>query len=87
MNIVYDNNSGIGGYYKASRTATIIVNEHNFNANRLTLNVSGQKNGAAISVPSESGFQTNGDQHTATVSFAPDGDYTISASYITKTFV
>lgn len=81
LNIVYDNNSGIGGYYKASRTATIIVNEHNFNANRLTLNVSGQKNGAAISVPSESGFQTNGDQHTATVSFAADGDYTISASY------
>lgn len=69
VSVAYDNNSAQNGnYYKAERTATITVTEHNFNGNGMTVTV----NGTARSV---NWYQAGGDVHKGTVTFATDGDY------------
>ena len=73
--IVWDNNDVRNGkYYKAARTATITVTEHNWD----------EANSVITSNGSISGWSTNGDVHTATVSFTADGDYNLSVSVVDK---
>jgi hypothetical protein len=75
--VTFDNNNAKNGnYYKANRTATITIVEHNFDASRAQVVVSAS--GDANTTPKVSGFTTNGDTHTATVSFTQDGVYTIA---------
>lgn len=71
MQVSWDNNSAENGkYYKASRTATITVTEHNFDASRMRFEGNG----------SLSGWSNNGDVHTAYVTFDKDGEYSFSIS-------
>lgn len=77
--VSYDNNSAQNGnYYKAARTATITITEHNFNASDVKVSTTAN-NGA--SAPTVSGWSTSGDRHTATVRFASDADYTFDIDY------
>lgn len=81
MTISYDNNkANAGNYYGEERTATITVTEHNFDPNGIKVNITATKDGVSVGTPSVSGFSTSGDTHTATVHFAQDADYTISAT-------
>lgn len=67
INVSYDNNnSRNGNYYKAPRTATVVVTEHNFDPNLVQIDTNGSK----------SGWSTSGDNHTMTVYFGSDNDYT-----------
>ena len=76
ISVSYNNNSAQNGkYFNANRTATIVVKEHNFDVNRVEFIQTATKNGAAIAVPSAS-WSSNGDVHTATISYNADGDYT-----------
>lgn len=78
INITYDNNDGNNGYFKDGRTATITINEHNFSADRIVMNV--QKNGAAEGVAVGS-WSSSGDVHSATITFDDEAQYTVQVSY------
>jgi hypothetical protein len=69
VDVTWDNNDARNGnYYKNVRTATITVRERNFDASRF--NVSGG---------SLSGWSSNGDIHTARVTFG-DGEHKLTVS-------
>ena len=71
VEVTFDNNDVRNGkYYKAGRTATITVTEHNFDPSLITIETNG----------SVGGWSTSGDVHTATVSFTTDGVYNLSVS-------
>lgn len=67
-------------YFNATRTATVTVTEHNFNAKAFENQLKATLNGKGIAVPSVSAFrQVNGtDRWTATVTFVADGDYVLN---------
>lgn len=69
ITVTFDNNDAHNGnYYNAGRTATITVEEHNFDPSLITI-----ETGGAIG-----GWSSNGDTHTITVSFGGDGTYTLT---------
>lgn len=67
-------------YFNATRTATITVTEHNFNAKAFENQLKATLNGKGITVPGISTFRReNGtDRWTATITFAADGDYVLN---------
>lgn len=62
-------NASNGKYYNASRTATLVVKEHNFNAKLI------QVTGGTVG-----GWSNSGDTHTATVSFSGNGTYKLGVT-------
>lgn len=85
VNVEYDNNSAQNGnYYKAQRTATITVTEHNFETSRVAVKLTATDNGAQAAVPTVSNWSTNGDMHTATITYAADSLYTFDFAYTDK---
>ena len=96
--VTYDNNDAQNGnYYKAYRTATVVITEHNFNADRVTITHTATDDGAETTKPTISGWKTDGDKHTATISYGKDAKYTFdiavndkagnaSADYTEETF-
>lgn len=76
INVTFDNkNPKNGKYYNASRTATITVNEHNFNGSEVQTAIT--SNTAAPHVNGWSG----GDVHSATIPFTADGEYAFTVNY------
>lgn len=72
LKITWDNNDVRNEkYYKANRTATIEVEERNFDESKCEFITTGPS-------PSISGWSHNGDRHIATVTFSADGDYTFT---------
>ena len=96
--VTYDNNDvQNGNYYKAYRTATVVITEHNFNAERVTITHTATDDAAETTKPTISGWTSNGDKHTATISYSKDAKYTFdiavndkagnaSADYTEETF-
>ncbi len=77
INVTFDNNNAANGkYYKESRTATITVNEHNFNGSEVQTAIS--SNTAA---PGVNGWSGGSDVHSATVPFTADGNYSFTVNY------
>lgn len=64
-----------GNYYGEARTATITVNEHNFSAADMDVQI--KRNGQVVSV---GGFSSSGDTHRASVSLNQEGTYEIVVS-------
>ncbi|CUN54632.1 Protein of uncharacterised function (DUF3607) [[Ruminococcus] torques] len=78
----YDNNSAATpGYFNANRTATVTVNEHNFNAAEVNAQITAALQGSGVAAPGLGGWSTNGDVHTASVTFSADADYTFDVDY------
>lgn len=78
ITVSYNNNSSQNGsYYKAERTATVTIMEHNFNASGVELRTTASAGGA----PRLSGWSGSGDRHTAVITFGNDADYTFGLSY------
>lgn len=76
VSVSYSNNDARNDkYFADARTATVTVQEHNFDVNRVTFTQTASLNGTAITVPAAS-WSVNGDTHTATIIFNEDGDYT-----------
>ena len=69
-----NNNSQNGNFYQNTRTATIQVQEHNFDAGRILIH------GSADEVLNPGGWSDDGDSHTAQISFGTDGEYAISVA-------
>ncbi|MDE5967353.1 MAG: hypothetical protein K2G89_11045 [Lachnospiraceae bacterium] len=79
IKVSFDNNHAVNEkYYAGQRTATITVEEHNFDSQQVNIEIGASLDGAAIAAPSVSSFTSEGDVHTAHVTFAGDGSYTMS---------
>lgn len=79
IKVSFDNNHAVNQkYYAGQRTATITVEEHNFDSQQVNIEIGASLDGAAIAAPSVSRFTSEGDVHTAHVTFAGDGNYTMS---------
>lgn len=77
VTVSYDNNSVENdNYYNQDRTATITVNEHNFNAGDVVCNVT-----STGATPTLSSWSTSGDTHTATIAYSEDAKYSFSFDY------
>ena len=77
VTVSYDNNSvENNNYYNQDRTATITVNEHNFNAGDVVCNVT-----STGATPTLSSWSTSGDTHTATIAYSEDAKYSFSFDY------
>lgn len=82
IQVSYDNNNAATpGYYNADRTATITVNEHNFNAAEVNAQITAALQGSGVTVPAVGGWSNVGDVHTASVTFSADADYTFDIDY------
>lgn len=77
ISVSYDNNAGNANYYSEARTATIEINDKNFNPATTQVDVTASLEGNGISVPQPSAFTQNGDVWTASVNFSADGDYSL----------
>ena len=70
-----------GKYYNAARTATITVEEHNFDPNLFKIEAPVSAGNGDEAAPAQiGGWSSNGDTHTATVTFPGQGVYTLSVS-------
>lgn len=70
-----------GKYYNAARTATITVEEHNFDPNLFKIEAPVSAGNGDEATPAQiGGWSSNGDAHTATVTFPGQGVYTLSVS-------
>ena len=67
-------NVGGTSYYDGNITATININEANFNARNIT--VSATKDG--VNYPVSTSWSGSGDSHTGIVTLSEDGDYNVS---------
>ena len=90
IDVSYDNNSAKNSkYFKADRTATITINEHNFDASRVVTkvtnkNATGTVGDYAAYLKNAKNWKTNGNTHTATIRFTTEADYTFNISYSDK---
>lgn len=84
VKVTYDNNKALNkNYYAAERTATITVTEHNFKyidengkeSVRVNVNGKATDNGKKVTFPAIKGWTSNGDVHTATISYKADAKY------------
>lgn len=84
ISVSYDNNESQNDkFFKASRTATITIVEHNFDVNRVVITQTSALSGDAISNPSVS-WVNSGNTHTATINYNNDGDYTFDITMTDK---
>ena len=81
IQVSYDNNNAQNvNYFKEARTATITINEHNFNPSEVTVTTTAQLDGTGASAPVVSGWSGSGDTHVATVSYDGDADYSFTVT-------
>lgn len=84
ISVSYDNNEAKNDkFFKANRTATITIVEHNFDVNRVVITQTSALSGSAISNPSVS-WVNSGDTHTGTINYNADGDYTFDITMTDK---
>lgn len=82
LQVTFDNNAVLNtSYYKESRQAKVVIQEHNFNPEDVNITMTGSYNGKGIPLPGVSSWNTEGDTHTATISFGNDGDYSLMLDY------
>lgn len=89
ISVSYNNNNADqrsgNTYFDADRTAMIVIEERNFNAENVVVNVTkdGKTYPVSLSWRNENGTEHNGDdtRHITTITYDSDGDYTFSVSY------
>lgn len=85
ISVSYDNNEALNdNYYKADRTATITIQEHNFEASRVSPILTATDDGTTVSNPTVSGWSSSGDTHTAYINYSSDALYTFDIEYADK---
>ena len=81
LSVSWDKELVNGKYVASARTATITVQEHNFDPAGLTAAIKASLESQGISAPSVGGWSSNGDTHTASLTFADDGDYSFTLDF------
>lgn len=85
VTVAYDNNSAINtNYYKQARTATITINEHNFDASRVRIVANAVDDGNTLTYPSLSRWTNQGNIHTAKIAYTRDAHYTFDIEFQDK---
>ena len=90
VTVTYDNNNVLNGnYYKADRTATITIAEHNFDAADVKIigEATDKTSGTEVKTtfPTASEWKNNGNNtYTATIHYADDSKYTFDIEFIDK---
>lgn len=80
ISVAFDNNNAQNEkYFNANRTATITIQEHNFDAGRVVVAQTAGINGNAMDVPAVN-WSHSGDIHTGVIRYETDGDYTLQVS-------
>ena len=80
--VTYDNNNAVNGvYYDAQRVATVVIEEHNFDASRVTPVITAIEGNNNVAQPTISNWTTVDDLHTATITFADNAHYTLDFEY------
>ncbi len=80
ISVAYDNNDAINGnYYNQARTATVTIEEHNFETSRIVAEITTE--GGTANVPQLSDWSSAGDTHTATISYTGDTLYGFALQY------
>lgn len=80
ISVSYNNNTAANAkYFDANRTATIVINEHNFDVSRVRFTQTSGINGTTFNSPAAS-WSHSGDIHTATIVYDRDGDYTFDVA-------
>lgn len=89
IKVTYDtdgNNEALNGnYYKADRVATVVITEHNLDPNgvdkeRIDVTVTATDDGKEITAPVETKWITDGNTHTARITYSADALYTFDIS-------
>lgn len=75
------NNSSDNNYFNTDRTATITIDEHNFNAENVNISITATEDGTPVTVPAVSSWTGSGDRHTATIVYNQNAKYTFNISY------
>ena len=82
ITVTFDNNDAQNGkYYKNARTATVSVREHNFNASEVKIAQTADIQQGSVSAPGVGGFGGGGDDHSASIHYGEDGNYTLTVNY------
>lgn len=77
IEVTYDNNEVLNNnYYKADRTATIVITEHNFDELRVDITLKATDDGKEATKPTVSAWKSEGDKHIATIHYGNDSLYT-----------
>ncbi len=77
IRVAYDNNDAKNdNYFKAARTATVTITEHNFDVGRVKFTQSAGRGGVIPNIT----WANSGNTHTATISYTTDGDYTFDVT-------
>lgn len=85
VSVSYDNNNVLNdNYYRDQRTATITVKEHNFETSRIRIYLDAENKGVQADLPAVSSWHSNGDVHTATITFDDDALYSFDFDYQDK---
>lgn len=86
FSLSYDNNDKKNGnYYKSKRTATLRIEEHNFETSRVKVMLTASDNGKPSSIPDwTNNWTNNGDVHTAKIVFENDSYYSFDIDYTDK---
>lgn len=84
ISVAYDNNQAANGkFFKSNRTATITINEHNFDVRRVTVTQTHTLSGQSRDIPAVS-WSGSGDTHIGTIHYNTDGDYTFDITLTDK---
>lgn len=84
ITVSYDNNSVQNGkYFNAPRKATVLVREHNFDEERVSIDMTLSLNGVLAEPPVVSWVDI-GDNHIGTIIYNKDGDYTFAITMSDK---
>lgn len=84
ISLSYDNSQVYNNYYyQNTRTATITINEHNFDASRAIVTVTSKNNDGsdAQNAPSVGNWSSANDVNTAQIVFDKDSNYTIAVTF------
>lgn len=83
VSVSYDNQQSLNGnYYRANRTATITITEHNFDATRVNIIGTATDNDAPSNFPEASNWTSVGDVHTATIRYINDSRYSFDLEFL-----
>ncbi len=82
--ISFNNNNALNGnYYNSSRSATIVIREHNFIPSKSLVIMSANNDGTQVAIPTPSSWKNiEPDVYSAVVNFTNDAVYKITASSV-----
>lgn len=85
ITVTFDPNNPVqGNYFNKTRVATVTVTEHNFDSTRVSIPITATENGKSVTPPTISGWSSNGDVHTATITFSSDALYGMTPTVTDK---